>query len=169
MGVGGDAADSLTSRPFKTWPDFRCVAIERSTGAACLAAASWQQRPVDQAETVWTYCNRHRPNGATRIPDDAPFVVTRIRLEVAVTGVPGSAGASQDEAVRRVVYAIEDVGGLATHVQVRGRNRRQAAAVAPVGRLQLAGPPEPVTAPRPLRKAPERPLGRHSWRRWKTG
>lgn len=169
MGIVPDAASSLMLRRFRSWPDWRCVAVERVTAAPCLAPARWQQRPVDGAETSWTFCDRHRPPGATAIPADAPFTVTRIRLEVAVTGAPGAPQASVDEGVRRLVYALEDVGGLVTHLAVRGRKASRAAVDDSLGRLQLAGHPEPVAA-RPRRIEPPGGRGtRPAWRRWRTG
>jgi hypothetical protein len=163
------AAESLLGRAFTKWPDWRCIAIDASTGSVCGARATWQQKPTDQAATAWTYCDRCRPDGAEAIAPDAPYYVTRLELRVAVTGAPGNRAAAAEEAIRRIAYAVESVGGLIVGIKVPGKAASPAAATSPPLRLQLAGQPEPLGVKQTPATEARSELGRWRWRGSRTG
>jgi hypothetical protein len=157
------------TRPWTQWPAWTCIAIDPDSGQVCNGPATWKLLPTRDAQTPWIYCNRHRPDGAEPITEDEPYYVTRLELRVAVTGAPGTRAVARDEAVRRIVYAIEAVGGLVTHLNVKGATAKPVPAQQALGRLELAGPPEPLTTGR---SAPvEEPAGIPGWRwrRKRTG
>jgi hypothetical protein len=150
------------------WPDWRCVAIA-SSGSPCNAPATWQAHPLASSTTVWPYCDRCKPLGAAPIPVDAPYHVTRLELTVALVGASGSRAAATDDAIRRVLYALEDVGGLVVALKVRGRKMLPASLAGPPLRLQLAGRPESIERRRPLLEALSSPAEPWRWGKRRTG
>lgn len=149
-------------RRWPNWPAWICVAVDQAAGRSCCAPARWQRSPTARSRTTWTYCDRHKPAGAAPIPPDAPYRVTRLEIAVAVTGAPGDPEATEDEAIRRITYALEEAGGLVAGIRVRGRKPSTAAVAGSPLRLQLAGPPEPL---RMARAAHSRPYKPGTWSR----
>jgi hypothetical protein len=160
--------EALMARPIAPWPAFICEALDERSGRVCGLDAQWLQFPVPQAKTAWTYCGRHAPTGAVPIPDDVPYAVTRLALRVAIAGRPGDLEASADEAVRRAVFALEDVGATVIGLRVVGGKASQEAAEGPTGRLQLAGRPQPSSGRAGAFIAFEEAPARLWWRRGKT-
>lgn len=165
MGFEGFSAKPIVL----AWPDWRCVAIDAGSGSVCRAPARWQVIPIAGADMRWTYCDHCKPEGADPIPADAPYYVTRIDLTVALTGAPGSRAGATDEAVRRVLYALEDVGGLVVNLRVRGRKASGAALAGEPLRLQLAGRPEPLERRRVILEALSGPAMPWRWRKSRAG
>jgi len=164
-----DVLESLMARPIATWPSFVCGALDSRAGRVCGLHAQWMKFPIPGAHTAWTYCDRHRPPDAERIPEDVPYAVTRLELRVAIAGRPGELAASADEAVRLVVFALEDVGATVTGLRVVGGKATQAGAEGPPLRILLAGPSTPVLEPgEPYIAFRRAPAGRW-WRRWHAG
>lgn len=149
--------DSLLGGKLAAWPDWRCVATDASAARACNAPATWQALPLKSSTTFWTYCDHHKPEHAERIPENARFTIVRLELQVALAGPPGDLRAAADAAVRRATYALQDVGALVTGIRLRGRKARLAEPAAAVGRLELAGRPEPLPGER------SRPTGARNW------
>lgn len=129
---------------FFTWPAFVCVATDASRGDSCGLPAAWRSRPIASSATWWTYCDRHMPKGAERIPADAPFRVTRLSLTVAVASMQELTGEAAIEAALRVEQALAAVGAAVVKTRVHGRLTGRAELEAPALRLNLAGQGEPV-------------------------
>lgn len=147
------------------WPVWICGALDARKADVCGLEATWMKLPTRAARTPRLYCEQHRPLGATRIPPDAAFHVTRLELRVAVSGAPGDHQASADEAVRRIQCGVEAVGGVIVGLRVLGLVASTAGASSPPLRLQLARELTIPPADVPLWEAPYEYIQIPTWRR----
>lgn len=152
------------------FPTFVCNSVDSCCGHVCGLEARWLAPWSQDGQYVRVYCDGHRPEHATRIPEGARFQVTRLEVKVAVPHVPGDPFDAAGQAVRKVTNALESAGGLIVGVHiVRGRASQDGMGDPPL-RLELAGRPEPARQPdRPLWDFPRVREWARPWRRTKTG
>lgn len=171
----------MTARPLEKaparydWPVWTCSATCPETGRICGLVARWKERPIRQALTFWLRCEHHKSARAERIAVDEPFSVVRLDLRIAVCAPPGDRRAGADDAVRRVLSALEELGAVTTGLHVAGGRASAPASLAAVGRLQLAGPPEGRSASAGSRSGQQDESAGHVWpgrprgKRWNKG
>lgn len=141
------------------WPAFRCVALTDDGQRVCQLQAKWRANPLPKSRTWWTYCDRHKPEGAYPIPLGARFHVTRITVTVAIASLLERRQEASDEAARTLTGALEDIGAALVHLRVHGGERANAKAKTGGLRMTLAGPRQRVTAaPWEPEEDPDRPV-----------
>lgn len=75
-------------------------------------------RPIPLSATYWLYCDRHAPEGAELIPPDVEWQEVTVIAEVVIGAMAtGQPGATVDQVVRKVLYALQDLGARASVVK----------------------------------------------------
>lgn len=96
---------------FDLLPRWTCAATRADGWGTCSDDAKWRARFTSKSAHWTTYCDRHRPENAERIPADVEWHEVTCIVEVAIAAMDsGQPGAAIDAALRCVNNTLETLG-----------------------------------------------------------